>query len=133
MNTNRRIELIAALAATLALPVCSIPTEGFTVTVTLRESFVPSAQHRTWWTDVQACSSTRGDFHLVRWYRAAEIRSGGKSVQGIWQFPHDVTVVRGAEAVSSIVRHEMLHELLRGDADHKNEAWVRCDLVDGGS
>ena len=133
MNTNRRIELIAAVAATLALPACSLPTEGFTVTVTQRESFVPSSVHRTWWTAVEGCSSTRGEFELVRWYRAGGIRSGGESLQGVWQSPHDLIVVRGAEEDSLIVRHEILHELLRGDANHKNDAWSRCDLLGVGA
>lgn len=129
MDTRRWSKRIAVAGATLAVLACSVPTEGFTVTVTQRERFAPPNEYRSWWESVEACSALRGDFDLARWYRAAGITSGGEGVQGIWESPHDITVVRGAEADASIVSHEILHNLLQGDIDHRHDAWVRCNLV----
>ncbi len=126
---NRRIELVGALAATLSVAACSIPTEAFTVEVSQREQFTPPGEYRIWWGDVEECSSTMGDFDVVRWYRAAQITNGDQTVQGLWEFPHDITLTREAEGIGSIVRHEILHDLLRGDTEHTLSAWTRCDLL----
>ena len=128
MNTNRRIELIAAVAATLALLACSIPTEGLSLAVTRRQRLVPPAEYRSWWETVEACSSRSGDFDLVRWYEADGIVIRGDVVLGFWEPPHDITVVNTAKEDAFVVRHEMLHDLLRGDLDHKHEAWSHCNL-----
>ncbi len=128
MNTNRRIELTAAVAATLALLACSIPTEGLSVTVTQIQRFVPPEEYRTWWETVEACSSRSGDFELVRWFQADGIVIRGKVVLGFWESPHDITVVKTVKEEAFVVRHEMLHDLLRGDPDHEHRAWSRCDL-----
>ena len=132
MNTNRPIELIAAVAATLALLACSIPTEGLSLAVTGLQRFVPPEGYRGWWETVEACSSRSGDFDLVRWCQADVMVIGGKDGSGFWEPPHDITVVNTAKGNASVVRHEMLHDLLRGDPDHEDEAWSHRDLGNQG-
>ena len=60
------------------------------------------------------------------------IKIEGKDVNGFWESPHDITVVNTAKGNASVVRHEMLHDLLRGDRDHEHEAWSHCDLGEQG-
>jgi len=132
MNTNRPIELIAAVAATLMLLACSIPTEGLSLAVTQRQRFVPPEEYRGWWETVEACSFRLGDFDLVRWYQADVIVIEGKDLNGFWESPHDITVVKTAKGNTSVVRHEMLHDLLHGDPDHEHEAWSHCGLGNQG-
>ena len=43
----------------------------------------------------------------------------------------DIIIVRGYEDNSKVVRHEMLHDLLRGDASHTDARWASCELVFG--
>ncbi len=128
MNTNTRIELIVAAAATLALPACSVPTESVILAFTQRQRFEPPAQYRSLWETVEGCSSRSGDFDLVHWHEAEGIVFQGEIVLGLWEPPHDITVVNTAKENVFVVSHEMLHELLRGDIDHKDEAWSQCDL-----
>ena len=116
------------MAATLGLPACSIPTEGLSIEVTQIQRFEPPEEYRSWWETVEACSSRSGDFDLVRWYQADGIVIRGEDVDGIWESPHDITVVETAKEDAFVVRHEMLHELLRGDIDHEHEAWSLCGL-----
>ena len=88
---------------------------------------------------MEACSSRSGDFDLVRWYEAATIQIGDPTrnpleiVLGIWESPHDITFVNIWKEDAFVVRHEMLHELLRGDVDHKDEAWSACSFATEGS
>ena len=133
MNTDRRIRLIAAVVATLALVACSIPTEGLSLAVTQRQPLVPLQEYRGWWEIVEACSSRSGDFDLVRWYEASGIVVRGEVALGLWEPPHDITVVNTVKENAFIVRHEMLHDILGGDPDHKDEAWLRCNLETQGS
>ena len=135
MNTKRRIERVAAVAATLALSACSTPTEGLSIAVTGRQRFEPLGEYRGWWETVEACSSRSGDFDRVRWYEADEMVIRGKSVLGFWEPPHDITISNALKEEASIVRHEMLHDLLTGDVEHEQGAWSACglDRPDGGS
>ena len=133
MSTNRRIELIAGAAATLALVACSTPTESFSLAVTQVRRFVPPEEYRSYWETVEACSSKSGDFDLVSWYQANAIVIDGEVVLGFWEAPHDITVVNTAKENDVVVRHEMLHDLLSGDPDHAHEAWSDCNLSNQGT
>ena len=133
MNTNRRIELVAGAAATLALVACSTPTEGFSLAVRDVRRFVPPAEYRSLWETVEACSSQSGDFDLVEWYEANAIVIDGEVVLGFWEAPHDITVVNTAKENDFVVRHEMLHDLLSGDPDHEDQAWSDCNLNNQGT
>ncbi len=130
MNANRRIELIAAVAATLALLACS---DSVSVAIAQRQQFEPPEEYRSWWETVEACSSRSGDFDLVRWFDTASIVVQGVVVSGLWEPPHDITLWSLATENASVVRHEILHDLLRGDGDHKDDAWSLCNLGTQGS
>ena len=89
---------------------------------------MPPDEYRSWWEATEACSSTSGDFDLVQWYHASSIIRQGENVSGLWEPPHDITIRRDQEMTAFVVRHEMLHELLRGNVDHELPAWLHCDL-----
>jgi hypothetical protein len=81
---------------------------------------------------VQTCSGLLGDFAEVRWFIVPQslfpCREGMCS--GVWVRPHSIYI---AEAFLSGVRfrtvkHEMLHELLRGGLDHP-PVFQACDLL----
>ena len=133
MNTSRRIELIAGAAATLALVACSTPTENLSLAITQARRFGPPEEYRSLWETVEACSSVSGDFELVHWYEASRIVIQGEVVLGFWEAPHDITVVITAKENDFVVGHEMLHDLLSGDPDHRHEAWSHCNLGNSGT
>ena len=130
MNSKRRIELFAAVAATLALAACSTPTEGLRIAVTQRQRYEALGEYRGWWETVEACSSKSGDFGRVHWYEASAMVVQGESVLGLWEPQHDITVLNTLKEEAPIVRHEMLHDLLSGDIEHEHEAWSACGLDD---
>jgi len=113
--------------AMLLLGACS--SLGFEAEVTNKTPLDPPAVYATWWARTEACSGLRGDMARVSWYTATGITGDGKVASGRWSAPHDIIIVLGYEADETIVRHEMLHDLLDGDPGHLDAAWTRCDLL----
>jgi len=91
---------------------------------------VPLSEYRIWWREVEGCSKTSGDFDRVEWYRA-ETFGAGNDVVGQWSPPHSITVRFGYEYNETVVKHEILHDLLDGDRFHDEPAWITCNLPIG--
>lgn len=95
------------------------------------ERFTPPAVYRQWWALTEACSGRSGRFGDVRWYRvpgATDIPLGdGTMVNGLWDPEGSRIVLAGGSVLEGdLVRHEMLHALLRSGG-HDRAAFVgRC-------
>lgn len=82
--------------------------------------FDPPARYRLWWEMAQACSGVTGELGAVRWYHvpgASYLPLGNRlGVTGIWYRRTNAIVLAGSyEAQPPVVRHEMLHALIRAD------------------
>jgi hypothetical protein len=95
------------------------------------EQFVPPAVYQQWWSLTQQCSDLTASLSDVTWYRvpgAADIPLGdGSSVNGRWDAAGNRIILAGdSELEGDLVRHEMLHALLRS-AGHPRSAFIgRC-------
>lgn len=74
-------------------------------------------QYRVWWEVVESCSGHTADFDAVRWYRVP-IGEGltvkGESAAGAWfAAENSVAIGDGWRAVGPLVRHEILHAILK--------------------
>lgn len=80
------------------------------------EAFAPPAVFARWWAMTEACSGTSGDMSAVRWYRVpgAQFVFHGQAVAGYWNSSTN-RIVLAADVLEEgdMVRHEMLHALLR--------------------
>lgn len=93
----------------------------------------PPAAYGTWWREVEACSQHSGSAAGVRWFVAWTL-PGGTSILGQWNSRREITVRSDLWLDRDVVAHEILHDLLRGDPEHRDPAWAACDLpvgVDG--
>lgn len=93
------------------------------------ERMVPPPAYPRWWAELSTCAHLGGDFGLVRWWRAAGPTFPcpfGPTFEcvGMWVPPHDI--VLGDPVAGSIIKHEMLHDLLRGDSGHQHWGFRRC-------
>lgn len=70
----------------------------------------------------------KGDLAAIEWILTRAIQVDGVIAFGLWSPPHQIFVVRGFQDNEFTVRHEMLHDLLRGDPDHASPAWETCGL-----
>lgn len=95
------------------------------------ERFEPPAVYTLWWDLTQECSGVSGAFSRVTWYRvpgAEEVPLGdGSSVNGRWDAVGNRIILAGdAQLAGDLVRHEMLHALLRSGG-HPRAAFIgRC-------
>lgn len=87
-------------------------------------AFDPPPVYRTLWQEVEDCSGLHGDFDRVRWFVFPQsfFWCGDETCAGVWHVPHDIYLSEVAQSDSGghyfTVRHEMLHDLLAGGADH---------------
>ena len=85
-----------------------------------------------WFQDVASCmerpqDATRQRFELIRWYEGAEIRnpSEGRYALGLWMEPHKITVRTDVSSLDYVIKHEVVHELLR-DGSHDQTYFKQC-------
>lgn len=120
--------LVPVLVAAIALLVgaaCSDPTDA--LTYENRRAFSPPMEtYSRWWAQLEKCSERSRDLAGIRWFLADDI--GGP--RGQWISNREITLLTGYEDEFRVVKHEMLHDLLRGDGDHSHEAWQTCVDVD---
>lgn len=98
-------------------------------------SFPPPAAYRAEWQAVESCSGLSGDFNRIHWFGIPEtpFPCGDGLCSGVWHAPHRIYIAQAFIHDSGshyfTVRHEMLHDLLGGGADHP-PVFARCGLVD---
>jgi hypothetical protein len=121
-----RIAISAALTIAFGLGACSLITAPLPPNA---EPFAPPAVFARWWAMTEACSGTSGDLAAVRWYRVPGSRFifRGQPVAGYWNSSTNRIVL--AEDVieqGDMVRHEMLHALLRRPVHPRSEFLGSC-------
>ena len=93
------------------------------------ESFAPPPVYARWWQMVETCSGLRGSLEGVRFFQVPGVRvirsPSGREAEGYWSSGGNRIVLAGAlTEVGALVRHEMLHALVRG-AGHPREYYLR--------
>jgi hypothetical protein len=76
--------------------------------------FSPPTYYRTLWRSVESCSGSAGDYASVRWFRTDGSAGGDVDAIGAW-WPEGNRIVLNGDYLNneSIIRHEMLHAILR--------------------
>ena len=137
LQRTRRISRFAKLSFVLACA-CAMATLSVacdTVTAPLPTGAVewsPPARFALWWQMTESCSGRQGDLRAIRWYivpNATSIDVDGERVQGV-TFGTDRIVLADAHRLNGpLVRHEMLHALLRVGGHPREAFLVGCDGV----
>lgn len=79
---------------------------------------------------IETCSLLEGDFDGISWY----VTSGfpdAPSVLGRWNSRREITLRLDTWLETTVVAHEILHDLLRGDPRHQSNTWSLCNLPTG--
>jgi hypothetical protein len=93
------------------------------------ERFAPPAVYARWWAMTEACSGHSGDMAEVDWYRVPGSRfmRGGEWVGGYWnRYTNRIVLAEGGIEHGPMVRHEMLHALVRGDGHPRSQFLGNC-------
>ncbi|HLE56718.1 MAG TPA: hypothetical protein VJB15_06525, partial [Rhodothermia bacterium] len=98
------------------------------------EPFQPPPVYARWWSMVESCSGLQGSMSNVSWYQvpgSESVDGNGKDVGGYWA-PVSNSIILGGQLVldGALVRHEMLHALVRQVKAHPREYFLdRCGGV----
>ncbi len=92
--------------------------------------FTAPAVYTTWWEMTKACSGRSGSLAAISWYKVPSglpLKLDGQSVSAYWSAGSNQIVI--SELVKEdgpIIRHEMLHALLRSKGHPREEFLERC-------
>lgn len=95
------------------------------------EPFSTPEVYSRWWSMVENCSGLTGSMQAVSWYQVPNsetVDDNGDDVGGYWSPASNRIVIAGRLTLTgSIVRHEMLHALVRQTKGHPREYFLgRC-------
>ena len=133
VNRTLIIRLMAAIGA--------LPIAGYACTTiadppldSRAEQFQPPAVYARWWTMAESCSGLSSSFADVTWFQVPAsdvVENNGKEVGGYWAPVSNSIVLAGNLVLDgSLVRHEMLHALIRARSGHRREYFLeRCGGV----
>lgn len=81
------------------------------------------------WNEVQECSGLTGDLAGISWF----VTTGFDRAEtlGQWNSDREITLRIDRWTEFMVVKHEMLHDLLRGDGEHRDRSWIDCNLPRG--
>jgi hypothetical protein len=136
-NWLDRLSRTAAACALCVLAAAAVVSCADSVTAPLpsgAQRFTPPEVFRRWWALTEQCSALTGDYDAITWYvvpGAASIPGpDGGPVQGTWELKQNRIVLAGdSQLAGDLVRHEMLHALLRG-GEHPRDAFIgKCGGV----
>ena len=97
--------------------------------------FIPPPVYSLWWSMAEACSGRTGTLGDIQWYTVPNVDSipaGDEEVSGYWSSGDNRIVLIGAGQFNgTLVRHEMLHALLRVKGHPRSQFVGACaGLVD---
>ena len=124
----------AALVLALTLLACSSPTAAREHIPAGAVRHQPSAWYRTWWEETKACSGVVGRFDAVEWYLVPGVKSfpspsgSGRKLAG-FAIGRRIYLAEGYMQHPLVVRHEMLHVLLRRGGHPETYFADRCKLT----
>jgi hypothetical protein len=107
--------------AALGVGACGVgPDDDFSAAL-IRQAIPTPVEYFPWWHEISECSGESGDGDALQFYVViSPLALGGKAFpcgdelcNGIWEAPHDITLAPGHVATETLVKHEMLHDLLR--------------------
>lgn len=116
---------IAGLVASLALGACSsFEPSGDT-------PFEPPAIYKEWWGKTEACAGLQGDFGSLRWYRVDghSFACPDGACVGWWASSGRIYLAGDWTRDEMVVRHEMLHALIRSGRHPNPPFGTPCQLT----
>ncbi len=121
-----------ALAVTALWIACLPPTtepEGLV-------DYEPLPEYAMWYVELQRCAHVTGTpITDVRWRQlpgATRIVYADTTLAAYWLPPAEIVISGAYIRSEKIVKHELLHHMLRTDSRHRDPSWVECGLIDSG-
>jgi hypothetical protein len=125
-SPERRLAIAICLALAAFGPACA---EVFALPAG-SESFDPPAEYQLWWSMTESCSGLRGSLSDIDWFVVPGVETLPESQNqyaGEW-FEHGnrIVLAGNSEFDGGLVRHEMLHALVRASNHPRMQFLERC-------
>jgi len=117
--------MAVACVAVSALGACGLITEPLPKGA---ERFTPPAVYAHWWKLTETCSGRSGDLNAVTWYQVpgSKFVIRNQSVPAYWSSSNRIVIAETLVEHGPMVRHEMLHALLRIHGHARSEFLDAC-------
>jgi hypothetical protein len=114
----------SAVALATLLGACGFDPEG-------SRAWEPPAVYREWWAATEACSGLSGDFDRVEWMivPGESFECGSGRCVGHWDPDHKIFIASDWTRHEMVVRHEILHELMRRSGHPNPPFGIGCPLT----
>lgn len=91
---------------------------------------IPPPDYAGWWAMVESCSGLSGSLESVQWYSTTSLlrnpNETDETVAGYWSLASNRIVLYANDTIAgAVVRHEMLHALIRA-AGHPRSAFLQA-------
>lgn len=128
---HSRLESVRRAAAMLLLSALACTSIVDPVLDPRAVPFQPPPVYARWWSMVETCSGLQGSLSDVSWYQvpgSETVDRSGDEVAGYWAYLTNTIVLAGESMLDGlVVRHEMLHALVRQLRGHPREYFLdRC-------
>ncbi|HJQ12002.1 MAG TPA: hypothetical protein VJ840_13315 [Gemmatimonadaceae bacterium] len=125
-----RLSIIPVVVMVLGLTACDMHRLVDPVLPTDAKEFSPPSVYSTWWNMTQACSGSTGSLGAVTWFKTDKPLHNsetGESINGYWSASSNrIVLTTSAMLDGGIVRHEMLHALVRKPGHPRDQFLGKC-------
>lgn len=95
------------------------------------EQFVPPPVYTAWWAMVEECSGLQGSLESIQWFSVpgelSDPSNPAEPVDAYWSAASNRIVLNSNDTVAgNIVRHEMLHALVRSKGHPRSQFLEKC-------
>lgn len=122
LKLRHRYGRLVLLAASLLTSGCDIPTGASAPPGAI--PFDPPAIYREWAAEVGRAANRRGSIDRVRWLVVPGdywmLEGSEEKTIGQWFSDGRIYIASAWTSDEGLIKHEILHEILRGDTDHKH-------------
>jgi len=93
-------------------------------------AFTPPPVYARWWDMTQSCSGITGSLAAVSWLvvpGTSDFQFKGQTVSGYWTAgSNSIVIADSVQLDGSVVRHEMLHALIKGSGHPRSDFLQKC-------
>ena len=132
----RAARLVGSGAWWMVVAACSLGPDAEEPPRLVRDVVDPPPEYTQWWLELETCSGLDGDLRLVTFLEVVDpVMFGGlqfpcgdgQLCNGMWEAPHDISLAPRYVNHARLVKHEMLHELVRSPGHP--QVFEACDVT----
>jgi hypothetical protein len=95
--------------------------------------YQPLPEYGKWYGELQRCAGIDGPpLNTVRWRQlpdATRLTYADTTFLAYWQPPATITISGWYIRSRPVIQHELLHQLLHGDHQHRDPRWIECSVL----